>query len=160
MKKNVVVMVVMVVGMAFAGINAYAQGCCGSGGGYGAQKGWGSDPATDPVYKQFLEDSEEIRKEIDMDRAELNAVMSSENPDKELAKEIAGRLMENKQKLVALKIDSGFGGPGAGGGCGSCGGYKRGCGGGPNAYDGPRGGYGYGGCGSCGGPAPVPDAAE
>jgi len=152
MKKNLVVMVVMVVSLAFAGINAYAQGCCG-GGGFGAKKGWGTDPATDPVYQQFLEDTEELRKAIATDQIELNTLMSSENPDKEQAKEIAARIGENKQKLVALKIESGLGGPGAGGGCGGCGGYKRGCGGGPQG-----GGYGY--CGSCGGPPPAPGAAQ
>ncbi|GAB4334619.1 MAG: hypothetical protein Kow0089_03960 [Desulfobulbaceae bacterium] len=136
MKKNVVVMLVLVAGLVFTGSTVFARGCCG-GGGYGAAKGWGTDPASDPVYQQFLEDTAQIRKDIATDQAELNALMAGENPDKEQARELAGRIAENRQKLAALARENGFG-PGAGacGGCGGGRGYNRGCYGGQVGYGG------------------------
>jgi len=163
MKKNgVVVMALLVFSMVFVGVNAQAQGCCGSGNGIAARQGWGTDPENDPVYKQFQEDTAKIRKQIAMDRAELNAVMAAENPDNEKAKEVSGRLFDNQQKLAQLTRESGFGGPGAGGGCGGCGGggraYYRGCPGAGGAGN-FQGGSGYY-CPSCNGPGTGPGAVR
>lgn len=120
MKKKIFVVMVVAAGLVVSALNVQAAR-------------WNDDPSSDPVYQQFLEDTSDIRKEIAMDQAELNAMLAGENPDTYKARELSARISDNKQKLAELASANGFG-PGNRGGCG-----------------GPR--YGRGGCGSgCAGP--------
>ena len=141
MKKNVVVMLIAAISLAIGVANVQAR--------------WNNDPANDPVYQQFLEDTADIRKEIAMDNAELKALLAGDNPDTYKARELSAQIADNKQKLAELASANGFGrgggcgGPkyGRGGGCGS------GCGG-----AGYKGGPGAGGPATCGSPN-CPNAA-
>ena len=98
MKKNLVVMVVVAFSMALAVVSVQAR--------------WDTDPANDPVYKQFLEDTADIRKDIAMDRAELNALMANENRDPEKERDLSASISDNEQKLLKLARLNGSGGSG------------------------------------------------
>lgn len=142
MKKNFAVLFFVAIGLIIATANVQAR--------------WNDDPANDPVYQQFLQDTADIRKDIAMDRAELNALLAGENPDAVKARELSARIADNQQKLAELASANGFG-PGNRGGCGgprvargSCGG---GCAGPVGNVAGPG---GYGTCGTPGCPNAVP----
>ena len=117
MKKNVFVMMVVAISLVVAGLNVQAAR-------------WNDDPANDPVYQQFMEDTADIRKEIAMDRAELNALLAGENPDTYQAREISSRIADNQQKLAEIASANGFGPGNRGGGCGGPRNGRGGCGGG------------------------------
>ena len=104
MKKKVIMMMFVAVSLVVAAVNVQAR--------------WGNDPANDPVYQQFIEDTADIRKEIAMDSAELRAMLAGENPDTYKARELSARIADNKQKLAELASANGFG-RGGGGGCGA-----------------------------------------
>lgn len=165
-KRGIALLLVLAIGVAFAAANVSARGYCGGpGGGYGA-RGWNINPADDPVYQKFMEESADLRKSLAVDRAELNALMAGENPDPAKAGELAGKIAENQIKLREMANASGFGPRGGGGyaGCngpgagyGACtgpgaarGGYSAcaggpGCGYGPAATGCPGPGGGFGG---------------
>ncbi|MCL7487014.1 MAG: hypothetical protein M8357_02425 [Desulfobulbaceae bacterium] len=141
MKKIVVVLtLVLAVSMSLVAVHVYARG-------------WSADPGNDPVFTKFLDETADIRKEIALDRAELNALMAGENPDAKRVRELTASIAGNQEKLAEIARASDIGAPGteqygrcggrvAGrGGCGSCAGA-------PNAFGNP----GVGGYGSCGTP--------
>ena len=114
MKKNVVVTLLVTVCLAIAVANVQAR--------------WNNDPANDPVYQQFIEDTADIRKEIAMDSAELDALLAGDNPDTYKARELSARIADNQQKLAEMASANGFG-PGNRG-CGGPRAGRGGCGGG------------------------------
>jgi hypothetical protein len=147
MKKiGIVLTLVMAVSISLVAVDVFA--------------GWNSNPASDPAFTKFLEDTADIRKEMAIDRAELDAVMAGENPDPTRARELSTSIAENQEKLseIARANDIGAPGVGAGGGCGNRGGGRGSCGscgGAPNGA-GPQGFGGNGSCGSPGCPNAVP----
>lgn len=146
MKKfGIVVTLVVAACMSLVAVNGFARG-------------WSADPADDPAFSKFLEESADIRKEIAVDRAELNAIMAGENPDPVRVRELSTSIADNQQKLAEIAKANDIGAPGAGvgGGCGGRGAGRGGCGG--------CGGWGNGsapetgGNGACGTPG-CPNAA-
>ena len=80
MKKNVVALtLVLAVSMSLAAVHGFARG-------------WSADPAGDPAFTKFLEETADIRKEIALDRAELNALMAGENPDAKRVRELSASI--------------------------------------------------------------------
>lgn len=147
MKKSIVALtMVMAVSMSLAAAGVFARG-------------WNADPASDPVFTKFLEETVDIRKAIAIDRAELNALMAGENPDAKRVRELSTTLADNQEKLSEIARANDLGAPGIG--VGGCGGRSAGrgscgsCAGGPNGSFGP----GTGGYGSCGTPR-CPGAAS
>ena len=143
---GIVLTLLMAVSVSLVAVNVFA--------------GWNSDPASDPAFTKFLEDTAEIRKEIAIDRAELDAIMAGENPDPARARELSTSIADNQEKLAEFARENGIGAPGvgAGGGCGNRGGARGSCGscgGAPNGA-GPQGGAGNVSCGSPGCPNAVP----
>ncbi len=124
-------------------------------------RGWNSNPADDPAFSQFLEDTVDLRKEISMDRAELNAIMAGENPDPQKVRDLTANIADNQEKLSEFASAAGIGAPGTGrGGCGGPRTASGGCGScasGQGKIAGPGAGGGYGSCGSpgCPGSGPV-----
>jgi hypothetical protein len=141
MKRSALVMLFLTVSLAIGFASVHA--------------GWNTDPANDPVYQQFLQDTADIRKEIAMDRAELNALLAGENPDTYKARELSARISDNQQKLAELASANGFG---RGGSCGGSRGGRGGCGGGCAGAANSNPGSGAGGNGTCGSPG-CPNAA-
>ena len=148
MKKiSIVLTLIMAVSVSLVAVNVFA--------------GWNSNPANDPAFTKFLEDTAEIRKVIAIDRAELNAIMAGENPDPARVRELSSIIAENQETLseIARANDIGAPGVGAGGGCVNRGGARGSCGscggGAPNGA-GPQGPGGNVSCGSPGCPNAVP----
>ena len=147
MKKiSIVLTLILAVSVSLVAVNGFA--------------GWNSNPASDPAFTKFLEDTAEIRKEIAIDRAELDAIMAGENPDPARVRELSTIIAENQETLseIARANDIGAPGVGAGGGCGNRGGARGSCGscgGAPNGA-GPQGPGGNVSCGSPGCPNAVP----
>lgn len=125
MKKNVFVMVAVAVTLVIAALNVQAAR-------------WNDDPASDPVYQQFLQDTADIRKEIAMDQAELQALLAGENPDTYKARDLSAQISDNKQKLFEIARANGF--AGGGGGCGGPKGGRASCGSGCSAANNTTGG--------------------
>jgi hypothetical protein len=148
MKKNVVVLaLVLAVSMSLAVVHVYARG-------------WSADPASDPVFTKFLDETADIRKEIALDRAELNALMAGENPDAKRVRELTASITDNKEKLAEIARANDLGAPGTGGygGCGNRAGGRGGCGtcaGAADTSDRP-GVSDYGSCGTPGCPGAGP----
>ncbi len=126
-----------------------------------AARGWNSDPANDPAFSKFLEETADIRKEIAMDRAELNALMAGDNPDPVRVRDLTGSITDNQEKLSEMARAADIGAPGTGrGGCGGPRNGKGSCGtctSGQGGFGGPGAGGGYGSCGTpgCPGSGPV-----
>lgn len=141
---GVVLTLVMAVSVSLVAVNVFA--------------GWNSNPANDPAFTKFLEDTADIRKEIAIDRAELEAIMAGENPDSTRARELSSNIADNQEKLaeIARANDIGAPGVGVGGGCGNRGGGRGSCGSCGGAPAGPQGPAGNGSCGSPGCPNAVP----
>ncbi|GFK94041.1 hypothetical protein NNJEOMEG_01879 [Fundidesulfovibrio magnetotacticus] len=87
------------------------------------------DPA---AHQKFLADTAATRQELAVKRAEYQALMQGQNPDRAAAAALAKDIFTLREKLRAQAVDQGFGPgncPGYGGrGAGGCGG--GGCGGG------------------------------
>lgn len=134
MKKSIVALtMVLSLGLSISAVSAYAWYGGGPGGGYGPRGGYGVN-VDDAAYQKFMDETAQIRKDLAVDRAEMNALMAGANPDPAKVREIAGRLTDNREKLAGLaraaKID-GPAGFGHGRGLGlneNCPGYGRGFG--------------------------------
>lgn len=145
MKKiGIVVSLIMAVSVSLVAVNGFA--------------GWSSDPASDPAFTKFLEDTADIRKEIAIDRAELDAIMAGENPDPARVRELSTTIADNQEKLSEFARVNGIGAPGvgAGGGCGNRGAGRGSCGNCGGAPAGPQGPAGNVSCGSPGCPNAAP----
>ena len=127
MKKQVITAIV-VAGIGMTGLTqAY--------GAWGKRGGWQEcacqqtpqqieqlDPATQEKLDAFMEQTQDLRKELVMKRAEKRALMRSENPDPAAASALAGELYDLHQTLQAQAEAAGIDeyfqqrrGPGAGG---------------------------------------------
>lgn len=87
------------------------------------------DPA---VYQKFLADTAATRQELAAKRAEYQALMQSQNPDRAAAAALAKDIFNLREKMRAEAVAQGFG-PMAGHGYANCpgsGGRGAGCGGG------------------------------
>jgi zinc resistance-associated protein len=103
-------------GFAWRGGGGYGPGSCpGWGGGYAAQ-------TDNTKYQKFLDETAPIRKELAADRAELNALMSTANPDparvRALTEEIVDARTELQSKAREHNIAGRGYGPGRDGGRG------------------------------------------
>jgi len=143
MKKSILALTMVVsLGLGLTAVSAYAWYGGGPGGGDGPRPGYGVN-VDDAAYKKFMDDTAQLRRELAVDRAEMNALMAGENPDPAKVRELAGRLTDNREKLAetarAANIDAPYGygyGPNP-----NCRGYGYGRGFGPNDK---RSGYGRG----------------
>lgn len=106
----------------------------GMGPGYGPCGGPGGKALTEEEIKAhdaFLDKTTELRKKLVMKRAEMKAVMHSENPDGKKAAKLSGELFElrnqlrQKAKESGLKTGYGNCGCGMGGGMGGGMGHGR-----------------------------------
>lgn len=101
------------------------------------------DPAMQEKFQKFYRDTEGLRKQIVMKRAELEAVTNAAQPDPAMAGKIAGELYDLQASLRTQAQAAGLGqfgpcgmGMGLGRGFGHHGGFGHGCG--------PGGGFGRG----------------
>lgn len=139
MKKSIIVLtVVLTMGMGLSAVSAFAWYCNGPGGGYG-MRGWSGDvntSVTDEAYQKFLDETAQIRKSLAVDRAQLNAIMASTEPDAKKVAELTAKIVDNQEALSKIARSANIDvGPGSG----YCAGNKYG-------------GKGYGSRGYCNGP--------
>jgi zinc resistance-associated protein len=140
MKKIVVLIAAVLALNVFAG-QALARGGDGTGPRGGGCPAYASNDS--PEMQKFLDATQELRKSLVADQAELNAVMAAQNPDSKKARELAVKIADTRSSIQAkareLKVS------GAGRGYGP---MVAGCGGGGCGYGQGRGGRGAGGpCG-------------
>jgi zinc resistance-associated protein len=126
------------------GRGRHMQGYWGGGPGYGWNYGTGNSNLTDEqrtqldnLYNKFYEDTANTRSQLWAKRAELNALLSSPNPDSEKAKALQKEISDLRAKMaqdrLALDLEVQKINPDA-------------------RYGGPMGGYGYGAPGGGYGP--------
>ena len=83
MKKiGVALTLVLALSISMAAVNIFARG-------------WNSNPVDDPAFSKFLEETADVRKEIAVDRAELNALMAGENPDPQRVRDLTANITDN-----------------------------------------------------------------
>jgi|GEM_PF-6392805 len=87
-----------------------------------------TDPAIQEKIQQFYKDTEGLRKQIFMKRAELNAVVNAAQPDPATAGKMAGELYDLQASLRKQAQAAGLGQFGPGMGCGFGHGMGRGMG--------------------------------
>jgi len=138
----------LVIGIFASQALAYrgSGGCPRYGGTTQEGAGWTAEQQAE--FKKFYEATQELRNKMFADRAEMNALMRSENPDPTRIRQLAESMAQTRDQLAAKADELGVeAGPGFGpGGCGGPG-YGRG-GRGGCAYGQGGGGYdcpGYGG---------------
>lgn len=131
--KRIVLLSALVLVLGLSAAPAFARHGA-FGGGFGNCPAWSADT---PEQQKFLDETASLRKQMVQDRAELEAVMNSANPDPKRARELAASIYDTRAaiqaKAQALGIKSA---PCAGQNAGNC------PGGGPGG-----GGRGPGGCG-------------
>ena len=90
------------------------------------------DDATKAEYENFVESTQDLRKEIFVKRAEIRALMNAEEPNAEKVGTLSGELFDLRATMLAKAKEAGLSdvvGAGKGPGCGDCegrGGYHHG----------------------------------
>lgn len=113
----------------------YGPGGCG---GYGPGSGWNApDNKAFKAREQFLDETVELRKQIETKRAELYALYNQENPEQARIAELRGELFDLQTELRKMAIEKGV----AYGGGPNCNGPYGGYNGGGPYCNGPYGGY-------------------
>lgn len=138
--KKVLVATALVATLAIIGIQqagAYGPGECWQN--RGGAPGQTLDKETLKKYEAFRTETAEIRKEMTIKRAQMQALMQGDNPDADRAGELASTLFDLRTQIQAKADDAGLQGFGPG--------YGRDCNGPGDCYRGRGGGQGYGrGC--------------
>lgn len=81
---------------------------------YGMRGYKGRIDADDANYNKFLGQTADLRKNITIDRAELNALFAGDNPDAKRVRELTANITDNQEKLakiarsVDVDTDTGF----------------------------------------------------
>lgn len=119
MKKSIIALTtVLSLGLSISAVSAYARYGGGPGDGYGPRAGYAVN-VDDASYKKFMDETAQIRKSLAVDQAEMAALMAAANPDPAKAREIAGRITDNREKLVTMAREANIDAPlGLGYGCG------------------------------------------
>jgi zinc resistance-associated protein len=124
--KKALVVTALVVGMGLFGLQ-YASANPGMGG--GSMKGGPAysqlDSASKAKLDKFYNETQDLRKQMVMKRAEERAVLSSTNPDPATAAKLAGEIFDLRTAIQAKAEAAGVQGLM---GCGSCQGPGRGMG--------------------------------
>lgn len=139
--KKIVVLVVALVGLTLFAGQAMARGGDGTGPRGAGCPAYGADS---PEMQKFLDATQELRKSLVADQAELNAVMAGQNPDPKKARELAVKIADSRTSIQAKARELKVSGPGGGCGYGPMG---AGCGGGGCGAGQGKGGRGMGPCG-------------
>ncbi|MGD2127411.1 MAG: periplasmic heavy metal sensor [Desulfobacteraceae bacterium] len=123
MKKTVAIVGILLLVAAIAapvmahgpgwGRGGHMRGNWGGGPGYCAQYGQGYDTLTeeqraelDKLHRKFYEETAPLRNEIWAKRGELNALLSSPNPDAEKAKALQKEISDLKAKMAEKRMDT------------------------------------------------------
>lgn len=124
MKKHIVI-VMVIVGLGWAGMNQAYAGWAGRAGNCPNFAGAGYTQQVDPEVQQkidaFIDENKELQKSIVMKRAEYQALMRSSNPDPASMSKVAGELFDLRTVLQQKADAAGVGqyfGPMGGAGCG------------------------------------------
>ena len=144
--KKVLLAAALIATLGMVGIQqAGARGPGGYGGPGDCWQGRGGaavqtmDEKTLKKYDAFRADTTELRKEMAVKRAQMSALMHSDNPDEGKAGDIAATLFDLRTQMQAKADEVGLQGFGPG--------YGRGCDGPGDCFRGKGGGQGYGrGC--------------
>ena len=97
------------------------HGGCGGPGMMGMMAQADMDDATKAKFEAFMTDSQSLRKEIQMKRAEKRALMNAENPDAKKVSQLAGELFDLRATMHAKAKEAGLEKyVGMGAGCGNC----------------------------------------
>ncbi|SHK80976.1 zinc resistance-associated protein [Desulfatibacillum alkenivorans DSM 16219] len=124
MKKLATGVVTLVMVGLLAG-SALAWECWGGGRGYGANYNNYNAESLESRNK-FLSETADLRKDLAAKRTQLDAVMSSANPDAEAAGKISREIFDIKEQLRAKADAAGVAGPLADAGYGCQGQGRRG----------------------------------
>lgn len=152
--KKLLVAAALIASLGMVGIQQVAAR--GPGGCGGPQDCWQNrggaavqtmDAETLKKHDAFRAETTVLRKEMAVKRAQMRALMHSENPDEAKAGDIAARLFDLRTQMQAKADQAGLQGfgPGYGRGCDGSGGgqgYGRGCDGPGDCYRGKGGGKG------------------
>lgn len=136
MKKKIAA-IVLVSGIALAGVASANWGYGGGGRGYygncpqvQGQAYQQVDPAVQEKMDQFYADTQALRKQLAVKQAEKMALMRSDNPDPAAAAKLAGELFDlraaMREKAEAAGVDQYLGRPGGGGQGGGMGFHRGG----------------------------------
>ncbi|HER63562.1 MAG TPA: periplasmic heavy metal sensor [Desulfobacteraceae bacterium] len=141
-KKKIVLGVVLVGAVIAAGLQSAGAGTwgggphkwgappCGECAGYGYQRQL-PDEKYSETRKAFLGETVELRKQIEIKKAEKHALMRGDNPDAKRVAQLTGELFDLREQLHTKAQEQGLGDVGFGRGQG------RGCGGpGPRGFQG------------------------
>ncbi len=143
--KKVLVAAALFVSLGMVGIqqvDARGPGGCGGPGDCWKSRGGAAvqtmDEETLKKHEAFRAETTELRKEMAVKRAQMRALMHSENPDDGKAGDIAGQLFDLRTQMHAKADAAGLEGFGPG--------YGRGCDGPGDCFRGKGGGQGGRGC--------------
>ena len=139
-KKKIVLGVVLISALAFAGLQSACAGPWGGGpdkwggprcGECDGSGNWGQqrlDDKSAQAHEAFLDETAEQRKAMVTKKAEMRAIMNNDNPDPKRIAELSGELFDLREQLHKTAREKGINEIGFGRGTG------RGCAWGKSAY--------------------------